>query len=385
VSIRKRSTKTRVVYDVRLRTPAGRQYEKTFHTKKEALEYEAEQLSARARGTWIDPQRSAGTTVRQWATTWRDLTRHKAPTSRETDRTVLDRHLLPRFGDVAIGNVSPLDIQALVADWRDKYAASTVRRYYGVTRAMFNAAVQADVIGRSPCRGVKLPEVEETDHVILEPEQLYRLASELPSKYRPMAYVGAVLGLRFEEVAGLRVSSIDFLGRTVSVTETVTTAAGKIYVGPPKTKAARRTLACPGELIDLLAEHMSAIALTGADRDAFLFPDSKGGPLRYSNFLRRVWTPARERAGIPDVGFHDLRRTAITAMVAAGVDVRTAQARAGHSDPRMTLSIYAKATTEGDRAAASAIGTHFLGKRAPGSTGAKPGERNEAAAGDSNR
>lgn len=363
MSIRKRTTKTRTVYDVRLRTPAGRQYEKTFHTKKEAQQYEAEQLSARARGTWIDPQRSAGTTVRQWAATWRDLTRHKAPTSRETDRTVLDRHVLPRFGDVAIGDVTPIDIQALVADWRDEYAASTVRRYYGVTRAMFNAAVQADVIGRSPCRGVKLPEVTETEHVILDPTQLDRLANELPAKYRAMAYVGAVLGLRFEEVAGLRVSSVDFLGRTISISETVTSAGGKIYVGPPKTKAARRNLACPGALIDLLAEHMQATSLTGADLDAFLFPDAKGGPLRYSNFLRRVWTPARKRAGIPDVGFHDLRRTAITAMVAAGVDVKTAQARAGHSDPRMTLSVYAKATTAGDRAAAAAIGDHFLNSK----------------------
>jgi integrase len=61
------------------------------------------------------------------------------------------------------------------------------------------------------------------------------------------------------------------------------------------------------------------------------------------------------------LGFHDLRRASATAMVAAGVDVRTAQERLGHSDPRMTLAVYAQATRAGDRAAADQLGEHFMG------------------------
>jgi len=49
-----------------------------------------------------------------------------------------------------------------------------------------------------------------------------------------------------------------------------------------------------------------------------------------------------------------------------GVDVKTAQHRLGHSDPRMTLGVYAKATTEADRAAAQAVGDLFLGKASDG-------------------
>ena len=47
-------------------------------------------------------------------------------------------------------------------------------------------------------------------------------------------------------------------------------------------------------------------------------------------------------------------------MVASGVDVRTAQARLGHSDPRLTPSVYAQATDEGDRVAAQRLGAHFM-------------------------
>jgi len=66
-------------------------------------------------------------------------------------------------------------------------------------------------------------------------------------------------------------------------------------------------------------------------------------------------------AGLDGLNFHDPRRTNATAMVAEGVDVKTAQARLGHSDPRLTLAIYAQATTEGDQSAASKLGARLMG------------------------
>jgi hypothetical protein len=55
---------------------------------------------------------------------------------------------------------------------------------------------------------------------------------------------------------------------------------------------------------------------------------------------------------------------AATALVAAGVDVKTAQTRLGHSSPSVTLAIYARATSEADRRAADAIGEAFRPVRA---------------------
>jgi len=68
-----------------------------------------------------------------------------------------------------------------------------------------------------------------------------------------------------------------------------------------------------------------------------------------------------ELADLESLGFHDLRRTNATAMVLDGVDVKTAQARLGHSDPRLTLAIYAQATGEGDRSAAEKLGARLMG------------------------
>jgi integrase len=131
-------------------------------------------------------------------------------------------------------------------------------------------------------------------------------------------------------------------------------------VGPPKSSAARRTMSMPDGLATMLAEHLSDRGLTASDGDAYVFAAPEGGPLRYASFRSRVWAPSCERASLKGLGFHDLRRTSATAMVAAGVDVRTAQNRLGHSDPRMTIGLYAQATTEADASAAKRLGDHFL-------------------------
>jgi integrase len=88
-----------------------------------------------------------------------------------------------------------------------------------------------------------------------------------------------------------------------------------------------------------------------------------GGALRYSNWRRRVWLPAAKAAGCEGAGFHDLRRLNATTLVVGGIDVKTAQVRLGHADPRMTLAIYASAPASVDRSAADVIGERFLGRQ----------------------
>jgi integrase len=113
-------------------------------------------------------------------------------------------------------------------------------------------------------------------------------------------------------------------------------------------------------LAAILSEHLARRGLTGADGDALLFVGSEGGPLRYERWRRRVWLPAIQAAGLVGLTFHDLRRANATALVADGVDLKTAQARLGHSDPRLTLGIYAQATSAGDRAAADSLDRRFF-------------------------
>ena len=164
--------------------------------------------------------------------------------------------------------------------------------------------------------------------------------SALADVLLPMVWLGAVLGLRWSEVAGLRVGRLDVLRRTVTVAEAVTRdAQGRPVFTAPKSTAGARTLAMPAWLAEMLAEHLARLGTTAVDASELMFPAAEEGPLRYDNWRRRVWQPACVAASVGTVtkdpetkrerysgaGFHDLRRANATGLVLAGVDLKTAQ------------------------------------------------------------
>lgn len=115
--------------------------------------------------------------------------------------------------------MTPPDIQRLVNTWAKDNAPRTVDRQYDVVRAMFAYAVRSDWLARTPCRGIKLPAVSVTRRRALTPEDVIRLAEAIDPRYQAMVWVGAVLGLRWAEVAGLTVGSLDLLRNSLTVTE----------------------------------------------------------------------------------------------------------------------------------------------------------------------
>ena len=115
----------------------------------------------------------------------------------------------------------------------------------------------------------------------------------------------------------------------------------------------------PGWLSEILAGHLQHRGLTAADGDSWVVAWPSSGHLSYTAW-RKHWVRAVRKAGLPErFGFHDLRRANATGLVSSGVDIRTAQARLGHADVRMTLEVYAQAANEADRAAAEVIGRLF--------------------------
>jgi len=361
MSVNRRATSRGTRYDVRLRTPDGHPYKKTFRTRREADTFEANELADRSRGTWLDP-RYAKLTFGKVAVEWLTSNPAKRPSTRALEDSIIRVHLLPTLETRRLGSIRPREVQDLVTTWTEHAKPRTVRRQYGVLRTVFRYAVEQDYIARSPCRNVKLPEPTALHRRVPTGDELGRLADELGPSYGAMAYIGAVLGLRWGEVAGLRVGRVDFLRSRLTVAEQITRGEHGVHAfGPPKSQAGQRTLAMPEALTAILAEHLARRGISGADVDALVFvAHHDGGPLRYDPWRRRVWSPACARSGLAGVTFHDLRRTNATALVADGVDLKTAQTRLGHTDARLTLGLYAQATNDGDRAAAETLGRRFF-------------------------
>jgi len=358
--VKRGSQRDEFVYLVRLRDPDGKVYNRTFRTKKEAQRWELDQRSQLARGGWIDP-RGADTTMAEVAKCWLDANPSKRDSGWARDETIIRLHLLPALGRRPVGSITPGDIQSLVNDWvASGKAPRTIRRQYGVLRAVCNAAVANDLILRSPCRAIKLPNVEPLDRHLPSADDLAGLASALGDDAAIM-WVGAVLGLRWGETVGLRVGCLDLLRGQLTVAEQQTRGRGGAPVsGPPKSSAGRRTLSLPDVLADMLSAHLRRRGLSAVDADALVFVAPHGGPVRYDAWRRRVWMPACSAAGLEGLAFHDLRRVNATVLVAGGVDVKTAQTRLGHSDPRLIMAIYAQATSAGDRNAADLLGDRLM-------------------------
>ncbi len=352
----------RMVYEVRLRDASGHEYSRTFLTRKEATAFETNERSARYSGTWIDPRR-AEVSFGELARTWLQRNPAKRQSGLAREESILRNHIYPRLETRPLGSLTPADVQDLVRVWSEKLSPRSVKRQYGVLTAILNFAVASDVIVRSPARGVRLPTVTARPRPVLSASELSALAQALESLGGSglMVYMGAVLGLRWGECAGLRVKHFNSLERTVTIsTQRTRGLGGRMVEQAPKSEAGRRTLALPEALMGRLAAHMARREITGADEDAYLFVGPQGGPLEYSGFREHQWLKARAAVGKDDLEFHDLRRTNATAMVQAGVDMKTAQVRLGHSDPRLTLGIYAQATTAADRAAADALAERLM-------------------------
>ena len=356
MSIERRQVKKGVVYDVRLRTPDGRQMSRTFRTRKEAERFEAQQLADLSRAGWVDPRRSA-ISFGEWAAHWLVRDPSKRPSSLARDESVVRIHLLPALAKRQLVSIAPSDVQRLVNAWTEASSPRTVRRQYDVLRAIFSAAVDDDRLLRSPCRNIKLPKVEQQNRQVISAAELAELAERIGADWAPMVHLGAVLGMRWGECAGLRVGRLDFAKGTLFVAEQLTRAKhGVMVAGPPKSAAGRRTLSVPRPLMELLAVHIVRRGMTTDDVDEYVFAMPEGGPLDYAHWRMRYWIPATKAIGLPWLTFHDLRRANATAMVSAGIDLKTAQTRLGHSDPRLTLAVYAQATSAADRDAADRVG-----------------------------
>lgn len=354
--IQKRTTSRGVRYDVRLRRPDGSEYSKTFRTKKAAEDYEAEQRVDRARGQWVDP--TAGrTTFAEWVDEWRQSVEQTwRPSTRAKNATALDRYWLPEFGPMRMESVSPRNVQQAINRMTEKLKPSTVRSYYGVLAHLFNDAVDLEVIGRSPCRAIKLPKLSHQVKRVIGPADLHRLADEVGPDWRLLIYLGGVMGLRIGEALGLQWSDVDFGARTLTVSRTVSEAYGRVTIGEPKTRSSLRTLAFPAALAGEFIRHREHIGENPSD---FVFQDAIGGPVRASNLRYRVFDPAVRAAGLDGVTFHGLRHSAATEWVASGIDARTVQYRLGHSDPALVLRLYAHHSIDADRRAADTVGDRF--------------------------
>ena len=185
-------------------------------------------------------------------------------------------------------------------------------------------------------------------------DEVIKLAEAIDPRYRALVLVGAFGGLRIGELAGLMVGDFDPLRRQIHIRRTTSDLSGRIVVGPPKTSKSRRTVVLPRFVADELSAHLREMgANTPTD---LIFPAPERGSLRRTNWTRRFWKPALERAGLElDLGTHSLRHSQVALLIAQGEHPKVIADRLGHSSVRTVLDVYGHLYEGADEAAAKRL------------------------------
>jgi integrase len=328
----------------------GQERSKAFDRKAEAQHHIAGVTTQLHTGTYADPKRGA-VTFGTVAEPWFDSKSGLKPKTVAGYRSLLDVVVLPRWRETPLRVITHADIQAWVrtlatdptarsrkASKPDEgamgFSAARVVHAYQVLDQVLRYAVRAKYISVNPAADVQLPRVNAPEKVALTHDQVRQLA-DAAGELRTMVYVLAYGGLRYGEVAALRVGDVDVTRRRLKVSRSATAVAKLgIVEGNTKTHQAR-SVPLPEFVMDLVAAQTKGRPPTG-----LVFPHHKGGWIPRDWFAWRL-DKASATVGLDGVTAHVLRHTAGSLALASGASVVTVQRLLGHQSAITTMNVYA--------------------------------------------
>ncbi len=266
-------------------------------------------------------------------------------------------HLKPRLGGLPLQALRAEHVQSMLAGMERDGASPRLRQQvFTLLRCALADGVRWRRIAHNPAALVERPRAPRREMRALSEDEAQRLLEAAQGHRLEALFVLALgTGARHGELFGLRWGDLDEGARTLTIQRTLLDVNGTLQVGEPKTAAARRRIDLPAFAVAALRAHRAMLgALPHPER--FVFTDERGGPLRKSNFNRRVWRPLVVRAGLhAELRFHDLRHSFASFLLARGVHPRVAQSMLGHADVGTTLATYSHVGQGLGREAASQL------------------------------
>lgn len=312
----------------------GKRHEIYANTRKELEEKVLEKQILAKQG--ITPTNMS---VAQYAAIWYKLYKDNTKlreNSKASIKNTVNTHILPYIGDMPLDRVKPMHIRHIM-NKANKLSHSTSSKVLAALRNIFNAAVDNNLIAKSPVgstiksEGTTTPEkialsAAECDHI---------LASVTNPRARTFAFIGLRTGMRRGEIVALQWADIDFEHHVIHVCHNAVMPDGQptIITDDLKTTAGERDIGMSDDLEAALQDWRKK------SQGKFVLTMKNGKPLTKSAF-RSMWRLiARE---LPDkhITPHNMRHTYITQLVESGVDDALVQYLAGHSDERMTKKVY---------------------------------------------
>ena len=265
------------------------------------------------------------------------------PSTLRDYRSIVEAHLVPRFGAERIEDITPAMIEAWRASFGPHLAARTKNKWLVVLHGIFRRAQTVWKLPINPVAGIEKHRQRSSGDIdVFSPEEVLALVRAAGDAQDAAIYLTAAFtGLRRGELLALRWRDVDFVGQAIRVRASY--AGGQVT--SPKSGKVRSVPMAPDV----------ATALAGLGQrerwtsdDDLVFVGTVGGHVDGSA-LRRRYVETLQRAGLRPLRFHDLRHTFGTRMIAKA-DIRRVQEWMGHADVQTTMKYLHYAPREDDAA-----------------------------------
>lgn len=304
----------------------------TFDAKDYAEGWLATERKKIDLGTWTPPREVAqqravrAATFAEYAETWL-AHRPIRPRTRENYSYLLKSLILPVLGDRVLTQITTADVRAWHHGLGTTYPTRNARAY-GVVTAVFNSAVDDELLDRSPARIKGAGQVKHRRDIdVLTPAELVALAAAMPAELRLSVLLSAWCGLRRGETFELRRKDFSADNAVLSITRGVIYRDREFVVGAPKTKESIRKVTIPPHLSTAITDHLTEHV--GKDRESLLFPDPTGGHMREWTY-RKQFDAAKTKIGRDDLHVHDLRHFGGVMAAHTGATTKEVMDRLGH-------------------------------------------------------
>lgn len=176
----------------------------------------------------------------------------------------------------------------------------------------------------------------------------------------------SLMGMRPEEVCGLRWSDVDLTAKSLRIGNVRTLVEGEVVEKEPKTEAGKRPLPLPAEVVTCLtafraiqAQEQQA-AEEAYEKTGYVLVDELGQPVK-TDWLRRRFYKLVATVGVRKVRLYDARHACLTYMATNGVPDVIVSAWAGHADLSFTKRTYVHPDAESLAAGRDSLDALFGG------------------------
>lgn len=342
-------------------------------TKREA-DAELTRLKAGAdKGEYVDPSKL---TVAQFLDRWEGWAAGQVSAKTlERYKELTAHHVRPHLGAARLQKVRTVNFAELYGKLQKRkeeggagLAPRTVGHVHRLMHRALGHAVKWSLITINPVAAAEPPRVERQEIEILTPDQVKLVLHTLRGhRLYPIAVMGLATGMRRGELLALRWGDIDLDGGRVRVERSLEQTNEGLRFKSPKTNAGRREITIPQSIVAELRAHRRAqqeqrlalgIGKSGPEDLAFPRPDGSAWP---PDSLSSDWAAAVRSKKLPIVTLHALRHTHASQLIASGLDVVTVSRRIGHSNPTITLTVYAHLFGNTDERAANIVEAAMAG------------------------